>query len=59
MTYKNCRYCGKELGEGDPVSRPQCTDCSFKRLVRWYELQLEAKRKFDEEWPEKYGKTGA
>lgn len=47
---KVCRFCGKELTEGDPVSRPQCTSCSIKRIRRWHELQQEAKRKFDEEW---------
>ena len=47
---KTCRFCGKELTDEDPISRKQCTECSFKRYQRWHELQAEAKRKFDEEW---------
>jgi DNA-directed RNA polymerase subunit RPC12/RpoP len=47
---RKCRYCGKELTEDDSPNRPQCKECSIKRLRRWYELQAEAKRKFDEEW---------
>ena len=49
---RTCRYCGKELTEDDPIKRSQCSECSIKRSRRWYELVLEAKRKFDEEWPE-------
>ena len=46
---RTCRYCGKELTKDDPKSRPQCWECSAKRVQRWFELQAEAKRKFDEE----------
>ena len=45
-----CRFCGKELTEDDSKSRDQCMSCSMKRLSRWYELQAEAKAKFDLEW---------
>jgi len=47
---KTCRFCGKELTEEDPIRRKQCTDCSVNRMRRWYELQAEAKAKFDKEW---------
>lgn len=48
---KYCRFRGKELTEEDPISRKQCTGCSFKRMRSWLELQAEAKRQFDEKWP--------
>ena len=47
---KVCRFCGKELTEDDPIRKKQCTNCSIKRLQRWYVLQAEAKAKFDAEW---------
>jgi len=52
-----CKFCGKVLTDADSKSRYQCTDCSMKRLQRWYELEAEAKCKLFEEWPEKYAKT--
>ncbi len=47
---KTCRFCGKELTAEDPIGRKQCIGCSTKRMMRWHELQAEAKAKFDAEW---------
>jgi len=47
---KVCRFCGRELTGKDPIRGKQCTECSMKRMARWWELQTEAKRKFDKEW---------
>lgn len=55
---RHCIYCGKELGENDPKGRPQCTECSVKRMRRMCELQLEAKDTLAKEFPVKYNSKG-
>ena len=48
---KECHCCHRLFDQEDLSLRQICVECRIERMQRWVELQREAKRKFDEEWP--------